>query len=169
MGANRKFFTLVEMVVVVAIIAVSTSLAVATFRGGSSTQLLSRAGWQFEEFCARVRFQAMETGRDRLVVYEPDKRCFRGKYADETEPGGDADEKTLQRWALPEEFTFNAEQVAVEPAPEAEIPLFRFFADGSASGKRRLVFKYRERARYFIISPLTGRLRQSEEAPEEMP
>ena len=70
-------FTLLELVVAIAIIALTTALAVSAFRGESPARQMESAGLQFAAFCAKVRFQALENGADRMVVFYPETRTFK--------------------------------------------------------------------------------------------
>ena len=63
---EKSTFTLLELVVVISILALASSLAVATFRGESPARQMENASLQFEAFCAKVRFNAMENGEDSV-------------------------------------------------------------------------------------------------------
>ena len=63
-------------------------------------------------------------------------------------------------WKIPEEFemgddfsTFNE-----EPDEDGTFPIFKFYSDGGASGRRRLELRIGELHRVFEVSPLTGRV-----------
>ena len=79
---GRKLFTLLELVVVIAIIAITTTLAVSAFRGESPVQKMNNAALGFESWCARVRYAAMENGADRIVAFNPDERVFLGHFGE---------------------------------------------------------------------------------------
>lgn len=69
-------FTLIELVVAIAIIAISATMASVYLRGESPAKTLENTGREFESFCSRVRYRAAETGEDWKVCYEPDSRQF---------------------------------------------------------------------------------------------
>lgn len=73
---RRSGFTLLELVAAIAIIALAVGLAVSTLRSESPIQQLNNAALQFEEFCMRVRFQALENGADRIVAFHPEEKRF---------------------------------------------------------------------------------------------
>lgn len=170
-------FTLLELIVVMTIMILATSMAVAVFKGESPAKRIENASLEFEEFCARVRFQALESGEDRMVVFDPDAQLFRMKIPAEFQTEGEEEEASGKEkpkspeieWKLPEKFTFgeNFTQPDEEPAEDGTLELFRFFPDGSASGKRKLELKYGELQRIFDISALTGRITQSDGENEE--
>ena len=87
-------FTLLELVAAIAIIALATGLAVSTLRTESPVQKLARAGLQFEEFCMRVRFQALENGADRIVAFHPEEKRFFMRIPAGFEPETDPAEET---------------------------------------------------------------------------
>ena len=70
-------FTLLELIVVISVMLLVLGLAVTSFRGESPARLLERSTLEFESFCAAVRYQAMEKGEDRIVVFVPETRVFR--------------------------------------------------------------------------------------------
>ena len=71
-----RSFTLIELVVAIAIIAISASMASAYLRSESPAKMLENTGREFEAFCSRVRFRAAEAGEELKVCYEPDNRQF---------------------------------------------------------------------------------------------
>ena len=164
---------------VISILALASSLAVATFRGESPARQMENASLQFEAFCAKVRFNAMENGEDRIVLLNPDTRQFLVKIPEEFQPK-DSEEATtgekepysadgenrvfLPKWTLPENFTL--ERADFDPSELSEdgtLELFRFFPDGGASGRRSLELKYKNLRRTFDISPLTGLITSKED------
>ncbi len=174
-------FTLLELVAAIAIIALATGLAVSTLRPESPMQKLDRAGLQFEEFCMRVRFQALENGADRIIAFQPEEKRFFMRIPEGFEPEADPlnndpdapnpepeKEPVAQEWVLPEQFQLGEglfEEADLDE--EGTVELFRFFPDGGASGNRRFELHYRTLKRIFEISPLTGRLTVREGTEEE--
>ena len=113
---RRNSFTLIEVLVVMAIISVATGLAVATFRGESPVQLLERTSLEFQAFCARVRYRAAEEGREWGVYFDPETRTFSARPVlsaaelEALESSGEEESlpSTLS-WRLPEKLEFGDE------------------------------------------------------------
>ena len=170
----QKKFTLIELVVVLAIIVISLGIAAATFRGDSASRQLERAATDFETFCARARFQAQEHGEDIIICFSPVTKEFttkrnlteeelaaeerkRQELTDEDAPMPDP--PSVIRWKLPENTEINEENFAPEDAPEDDqYEVFRFFPDGGASGTRRFKLQCKTLSVTYDISPLTGLL-----------
>ena len=154
-------FSLIEIVVVMAVIALATGIAVSTLRGRSPARQLESTSLEFETFCAGVRYQAMEHGEERIVSLDLINHCLimtkPVAEGEEAEPL----EEIRTKWSFPEDFSLEVENDSGEETFE----LFRFFPDGGASGMRELVFRYRSLVRKYTVSPLTGRLllQESEE------
>lgn len=72
----RRSFTLIELVVAIAIIAVSATMAATYLRGESPARILENSSREFEAFCARVRYRACEEGEEWKVCFEPDTKTF---------------------------------------------------------------------------------------------
>ena len=159
-------FTLLELVVVIAIIAITTTLAVSAFRGESPVQKMNNAALGFESWCARVRYAAMENGADRIVAFNPDERVFLAVDPEAAQSESSwlpqEEEKPPLQWELPEDFELDADTLNAEVGEDGTIEVFRFFSDGSANAAREFVLKFRNFERRFQVSPLTGLLLQSE-------
>jgi len=154
-------FTLLELIVVMTVMFLAAGMGVALFKGQSPARKLDNASLEWEEFCARVRYQALETGEEREVVFDPGSRTFKMRQPENPE---EADPDELPRskieWKIPEDFetgddfsTFNE-----EPDEDGTFPIFKFYSDGGASGRRRLELRIGELHRAFEVSPLTGRV-----------
>ncbi len=163
---GRKLFTLLELVVVIAIIAITTTLAVSAFRGESPVQKMNSAALGFESWCAQVRYNAMENGEDRVVAFNPDERIFLAVDPESAQSESlwqpQEEERPPLQWKLPDEFELDAETLSAEAGEDGTVEVFRFFSDGSANAAREFVLKFRNFERRFQVSPLTGLLRQSE-------
>lgn len=166
---RRRGFTLLELVAAIAIITLAVGLAVSTLRTESPIQQLNNAALQFEEFCMRVRFQALENGADRIVAFHPGEKRFFLRIPQEfmpesTDPASEkiepeTDKTVVQEWKLPEHFELGEGLFdESELDDNGTVELFRFFPDGGASGKRRFELHFRSLKRIFEISPLTGRM-----------
>lgn len=180
-----RFFTLIELVVAIAIISLTLAIAVASLRGESPAQKLERTVYEFSAFCARVRFRSAEEGRDWVLKYDPEKGFFAvaadnseenensvpgadgEKYRPESRDGAnDEDAPALPRldFKLDKSFTLQtSEGVENQLANEEELEVFRFFPDGGASGSHKLVLKLGGLQKVFFISKLTGRIMIDEE------
>ena len=184
----KRRFTLLELVVVIAIIAVSTALAVATLRGESESRKLEDALTNLEAYFARVRYRATEEGETWEVYFNADTRTFA---ACRRMSAAEHEERTLNgdplppvlSWALPEKITLTGtekdadsrvetveKRVSVveqrrldeEEAAAEYIPegerMLYFYPDGFVGGRHRLEIACGESSRSFEVSPLTGRL-----------
>ena len=171
---SRSFFTLIELVVVIAVIGISLGFVVASFRGESASRLMEQAGIGFETFCARARFQAQEHGEDIIVCFSPVTKEFTTKRAlteeeleeeerrrNEIKEGEEPlpDPPMELKWKLPDKTEISEEDFAAdEEGEDQKYEIFRFFPDGGASGIRKFKLQCRKLSRTYDISPLTGLL-----------
>ena len=123
---RRRPFTLIEVLVVIAIISIATGFAVSAFRGESPAQLLERTSLEFQAFCARVRYRAAEEGRSWGIYFDPEHRVFSARAilsAAELEAlensGEEATLPSTLSWRLPEKLEFGEEGVPEEIEDEA--------------------------------------------------
>lgn len=143
MRRRESGFSLVEMVLVVALIAFASVLAVATLGGGYDGQRLRSAA---REVAAQLRFaraQAMATGQPQRFVIDPQAHAWTG-------PKG-------RHGELPPKLGI-AFTGAREVQPERGEGAIVFFADGASTGGRiRLQL---ERAAWQVdVAWLTGQVR----------
>ncbi len=177
---SRFPFTLIELIVVFAIVAVLLGIAGAKLRPESPALKMERVTAEFLSFCAKVRYQALEKSTDKLVVFHPESGTFYMKDPqksigtveafDSVENLFEADmpetfDQSALSYQLPEEFDFDADSMlqlnAAEELAESgddTVEIYRFFPDGGASGFRSLVLQYKSIARHFKISVLSGRV-----------
>lgn len=155
-----KPFTLLELMVVMAIIAITTTLAVSTFRGESPARKVENASLSFHAFCARVRYAAMENGADRVVAFDSSARRF---VAEDPDAAAGEDAPAAIAWDLPEDFELDSSLSDAEYGERGTVEIFRFFSDGSANAAREFILRYRKSQRRFLVSPLTGLLLVNEE------
>ena len=91
-------FTLIELVVAIAIIAISTTMATAYLRTESPSRTLENACRDFESFCSSVRFRATEEGMEWKVCFDPADNTFVAYRAPEEKlilPDSDEDEEEV--------------------------------------------------------------------------
>ena len=183
---KSRSFTLIELVVAIAIIALTLAVAVASLRGESPAQKMERTINEIAAFCARVRFRAAEEGRDWVLKYSPVEGNFYATAVSEEEgeenivPGDASGKHIAEKKAvdpdappmprmdlkLDKSFTFEtAEGAEGELSAEEELEVFRFFPDGGASGSHKLLLKLGGMQRVFHISKLTGRVMIDRELP----
>lgn len=185
---RRQHFSLIEIVVVIAIIVILIGVATVTMRRDSSTAKFEQAVREFEAFTARARMQAMELGRDRVIVFIPADRTFVAGDVVEDLPSSDGDvtpvevpeefriyeagemvnplpEEGLAKlsWTLPADYEFAAAEFNSDYDYDEELEIFRFFPDGAASGRRKFTMQHRNIKKVMAISPLTGLMRVVEE------
>lgn len=154
--SRRKPFTLVEVVVVIAIMIVTGAVAVSTMRTDSTARLMKSTANEFRSLCSRVRFKAMEMCQDRMVVYVPEEHMFymarppaNQEEALDSEYGFVIVKTT--KWELPKEFELTTEE-------NDPIEIFRFYPDGGASGrwKLNLAIEGKDRSMEIEVAKLTG-------------
>ena len=184
--ARKRVFTLVELVVAIAIVTLTLAIAVTALRGESPAQKMERSVHEISAFCARIRFRSAEEGRDWVLKFNPEERRFyatavaddqeqegfvpgdnSGKFLNEKNASGD-EVPTLPRLdlKLDKSFTFEtAEGVEGELGNGEELEVFRFFPDGGASGSHKLLLKLKGMQKVFHISKLTGRVLIDEDLP----
>ncbi len=134
--SRRKPFTLVEVVVVIVIMVLTGAVAVSAMRTDSTSRLIRRTTADFRSLCSRVRYKAMETGEDRMVVYDPEQRMFNmARPVRNQEEYLEYEDGFVvldgARWELPEEFELTTDE-------NRPLEVFRFYPDGGASGKWNL-------------------------------
>lgn len=166
---KRTPFTLIELVVALSIISVITTLAVASFRGETPAQIINIQSLKFKSFCAQVRFRTAEHGRDMVLRLNPETKEFTADF--------ERDEKEIEKMEtegttplpplslkLPEKFSISTvDSSELQLFSGESLEIFRFHADGGGSGKHRLTFQYDQLMRNFEISPLTGRIIETED------
>ncbi len=74
---RRNGFTLVEIMVVVAIMVMATTVVMSRLRDGSPAVVFENSLRDFRNFIAQARGRANELGCDQLLLYDPAERRFR--------------------------------------------------------------------------------------------
>ena len=157
-------FTLIEMIVVLAIMMVAVAVVVGTFRGEDPTVVLDNAALEFESYLAQVRYRAAETGRDFVVSY-PHEGTFlvaSPDYSKSELAKIELDNETAieeLKFTIPSNCTLVTESGAEKLiAQDGKLEVMRFFPDGGAGAAHRLVMKCGEVCRSFDLSFLNGKL-----------
>lgn len=169
MNCRRRYFTLIEMIVVLAIMVIAVAVVAAAFRGDDPAVVLDNTALDLESYLAQVRYRAAEMGRDYVVKYP-----FGGKqliaspdYSRRELEQIELDNETAieeMKFNVPENCTLITESGAEKQlAQETTLEIFRFFPDGGGSAANRPVLKCGSGSRSFDISFLTGRLQVSNE------
>ena len=169
MNCRRRYFTLIEMIVVLAIMVIAVAVVAAAFRGDDPAVVLDNTALDLESYLAQVRYRAAEMGRDYVVKYP-----YEGKYLiaspdysrQELEQIELDNEVAIEemKFHIPENCTMITESGAEKLlAQEAALEIFRFFPDGGGASANRPVLKCGEGSRSFDISFLSGRLQVSNE------
>ena len=153
--------------VVIVIMIVIGGLAITTIRKESMSNLIKRTSNEFRSLCSRARYNAMESGQDRMVVYDPERQMFfmarptmNAEEDSEYEDGFVIFENV--RWQMPEEFELTTED-------NHPLEVFRFYPDGGASGRWKLNLgcKDREGGMVLEVARLTGTVTAREMAEGE--
>lgn len=191
----KRRFTLLELVVVIAIIALSSALAVSALRGESDQRALENFSLNLDAYFARVRYRATEEGETWEVYYNADTRsfaaCRRMSAAEHEEQtlNGDAPPPVL-KFTCPEKIeltgtekdadkkveTVEKRVSVVEQRKQDEedanadyvpegVRMFYFYPDGFVGGSHLLEMKCGNLSKTLEVSSLTGRL--VEVKPEE--
>ena len=119
----KRHFTLLELVVVIAVIALSTGLAVTSFRGESPSQLLESFSRNLDTFLARVRFRATEDGATWEVYLDPGTRvltaCRKMSAAEHEEYAEENDAPPpVLKWEYPEKIAITTVEIGEEDTVE---------------------------------------------------
>ena len=139
-------------------------MAVPMLRSPSDSSRMEETALEFQAFCGRVRFQAVEKGEDRAVCFDSSANEF--FLSDPADPEA---ERSSIRWKLPEGFEYSPDtEPNAEPESGDGMELFRYYPDGGASGTRVLVMRCGKVRREFRISLLTGLLTSRELSGEEV-
>ena len=166
---RRHHFTLIEMIVVLAIMVIAVAVVAASFRGDAPSIVLDNAALDLEAYLAQVRYRAAEMGRDYVVKYP-----FGGRELIASPDYSRAELETIElenvtsveelKFRIPENCSMITESGAEKLlAQEQKLEIFRFYPDGGGSAANRPVLKCENLSRSFDIAFLTGRLTVSNE------
>lgn len=170
MMCRRRNFTLIEMIVVLAIMVIAVAVVAAAFRGDDPNIVLDNAALDLESYLAQVRYRSAEMGRDYIVKYpyEGKELIASPDYSREELEQMELDNESSveeMKFHIPENCTMITESGAEKLlTQEATLEIFRFYPDGGGSAANRPILKCGEKScRSFDISFLTGRLQVSNE------
>ena len=185
---RQQRFTLIELVVVLTVIALSTALGVSALRGESDSRTLENFSLNLEAYFARVRYRATEEGNTWDVYLDAENRtfaaCRRMTAAEhETQVLNAEDPPPVLKWSYSEKITLtgveNRGEATVETVEKKVsiveqrrqdeemanadyVPpgerMFCFYADGFTGGTHRLEIECGALTRQYEVSTLTGRL-----------
>jgi len=117
---RNHFFTLVELIVVIAIVGLLSSIAVTRFRGESPSVMMERVSSEFAAFCTRTRFKALSQGKEYAIVFQPETGTFFAKAMNQNvswiankqnDLPEDTESSSNEKYMLPEEFDFVADSL----------------------------------------------------------
>ena len=160
----KRVFTLVELVVVLAIIMVVAGIVALSFRGESDSVTINNAALELEAFIAMVRYRAAESGRDFVVKFQADGKSLIAS--------PDYSKEELEKFALEnvsetESHTWKVTdkcQLTTASGMERDMhnddaaEVLRFFPDGGGSSVHSLVMKCGKLTKIVKISFLTGHI-----------
>ncbi len=144
---NTAGFTLAEMLVVLAILAITAALSMPLTRQSVASQDFNTFSRSLAGLLREARLQAISQNRETVVTLDFDKRVAALVGGEKTKSG--------RRVSIPEKMTVSA--VTARGDVSRESATFRFFADGGATGgKIRLTSGSLERQ--IEINWLTGNI-----------
>ena len=149
---RRSSFTLIEIVVVVVILGITSSFVIRALRSETAAQLIKRSSVEFETLCGRVRHAAMENSSDRTIVYDPIEETFYMADPNSLDEQGNFEVLSYISWKLPSEFEISVQENDL-------IEVFRFFPDGGSSVIRKFEFSCKENIYTISVSALTSQVR----------
>jgi prepilin-type N-terminal cleavage/methylation domain-containing protein len=149
---TRSGYTLMELVVVLALIAIAAAVVTPTAARAFSTLQLRMAASSVSSLCAQARSHAVYESRSYRLLAGPREEMPRTLYLVRD------DGKTVQHLALPNGIAFVA--VADEGWTE-EAPPIVFFADGTSQPARWELRGARDARVQLALNGLTARVRVS--------
>ncbi|HIG81149.1 MAG TPA: type II secretion system protein GspH [Verrucomicrobiales bacterium] len=165
---RRAGFTLVEIMVVVAIMGVLLGLALMNFHALNKKEPLEQAVSDLEGLCRRARTEAIVKSRPMDLTLDSEGRRFELATAPHAQNAPDPDglliatvqeAVTLDQAALPTGVEF--EIVLPEESPDSETPgvvVIRFYPNGTAEPLEALMIMSGEGVYTLVLDPVTGRL-----------
>ena len=192
---DRRGMTLFEILLVLVLLVVVSSLAAPLFDGGFATVRLRRGADQVLAAWTEARVQSIQTGRTHHFLFQPESGLYRvepwqvlqdaGAAADPTLAAPDANDSALADWQpyeaeLPEEIMFaEGEALALDAANEPTVETLNqgsatawsapilFFPDGSTSAASLMLRNERRLFQRVTLRALTGVARVSDVLSED--
>ncbi len=149
-AADEAGVTLIEMLVVLAILLLAVMLAVPLVKGPSPERILETASVDIARRVRAVRTAAITSNGEARILIDVDARTIGSEIDDATTPLLDGRPYTLQGGIT---LTVTAAAADVQPGRIAAI---RFFPDGSSTGGR-IELRLGERRRVVAVDWLSGR------------
>lgn len=192
-ATHRRGMTLVEILLVLVLLVVVSSLAVPLFDGGFATVRLRRGADQVLAAWSDARVQAIQTGQTHEFLFQPETSLFRvqlwqvrpDSVADPTLVAPVANDSTQSVWTpyeaeLPEEIMFaKGDAIALDAANGRTVETLNqsgestwsapilFFPDGSTSSASLLLKNERRLFQRVTLRALTGVARVSDVLTED--
>jgi len=143
-GSDARGFTLLELLVVLAVVALIAAVVVPAIGTGSSSQPARRAAWDVAAALRTARADAIRRNGESVLTLDVDERTY-----------SVGDDETAR--PLPEDVTYTVLTAEGERKNESRASI-RFFADGSSTGGRVTM---KDRVSEYVVGVewLTGRVR----------
>lgn len=143
-------FTLLEMLVVLALLGLLVALAMPLLRGGAETGLIERTAYRLTTDLSAMRLDAIRRNTETSLDFDLKANIYWGG-------------KRLAPRLLPPQVAVVAEGARLPAGGRGQVS-FRFFPDGSATGGR-IVIGEGSRQRVVTINGLTGLSKVERPAP----
>ncbi len=155
MSSRRQNFTLIEVIAVVTIMLLVSTIAVVTLQADPPALSMENHVNQFVLFCNQARVRATEFGQECVVVFNPNENRFLIE-------ANEQHNLPEISWQIPDNLSFSNEFPTSLNDGET-IELFRFFPDGAGTGTHNFILKFGTLSKTVSISKLTGQIVVSNE------
>lgn len=167
--AGRRAFTLIELMVVVALMALIAATAVPSIYQLAKKEGMRRAVSDLKEVCANARAQAIFSGKEVNVLFYPPQRRYGiggssgtaiAPTTDETAPP-EAAPGTGTTGIIPDDITLEMLDVNLSEYKDSEWTRVRFYPNGT-SDEMIIVYRSDREYRKLSLEPTTALLLQGE-------